>query len=358
MQKAYVIIPAIFNQPEKTLMKAYVIKAGSTSMDGLVQVELPQPTAGPGEILVEMRAAALNYRDLVVPLGVYIGGPVPRDIFPLSDGSGEVVAIGSGVTRFKVGDRVAGTFFRGCVDKLPNPLADVALGAGGIDGVLAEYVVFNEQDAVHIPSNLSFPEAATLPCAGLTAWNALMVAGRALKAGDTVLLLGTGGVSLQALLLAKAAGARVIITSSSKEKLAHARKLGADLLINYKEHPDWDKEVMRLTNGYGADCVVEVGGAGTLSRSMRSLAQGGKISLIGVLTREGDTNPHTLMLKSGSMHGIFVGNRTMFEQMNRAIEINDIHPVIDRVFKFGDAEASYRYLQSQAHSGKVVISIA
>jgi NADPH:quinone reductase-like Zn-dependent oxidoreductase len=339
-------------------MKAYVIKAGSKSMDGLVQAELDRPVAGPGEILVAMKAAALNYRDLAVPLGVYIGGPVPRDIVALSDGAGEVVAIGSGVTRFKPGDRVAGTFFRNCVDILPNPMTTAALGAIGIDGVLAEHVVFNEQDAVHVPTNLSYAEAATLPCAGLTAWHALFVAGRPVKAGDTVLLLGTGGVSLQALLLAKAAGARVIITSSSADKLARARQLGADLTINYKDHPDWDQEVMKLTGGRGADCVVEVGGAGTLARSMRSLGQGGKIGLIGVLTREGDTNPHTLMLKQASMHGIFVGNRAMFEQMNRAIEVNDLHPVIDRVFPLDQTPQAFAWMQSQSHFGKVVISIA
>lgn len=338
-------------------MKAFVIKAGSTSMDGLVQTELDTPVAGPGQILVAMKAAALNYRDLAVPLGLYIGGPVPRDIVALSDGAGEVVAVGSGVTRFKVGDRVAGTFFRDCIDTLPNPMATAALGAIGVDGVLAEYVAFNQQDAVHIPANLSYAEAATLPCAGLTAWHALMVAGRPVKAGDTVLLLGTGGVSLQALLLAKAAGARVIITSSSADKLARARQLGADLTINYKDHPDWDQEVMKLTGGRGADCVVEVGGAGTLARSMRSLAQGGKVGLIGVLTREGDTNPHTLMLKQASMHGIFVGNRTMFEQLNRAIEANDIHPVIDRVFHFAETPQAFAWLQSQSHFGKVVISL-
>lgn len=338
-------------------MKAFIIKAGSTSMDALVAAELEQPTAGPGQILVAMKAAALNYRDLAVPLGLYIGGPVPKDIVALSDGAGEVVAVGNGVSRFKVGDRVAGTFFRNCVDTLPDPLRTAALGAIGVDGVLAEYVAFNEEDAVHIPANLSYTEAATLPCAGLTAWHALMVAGRPIKAGDTVLLLGTGGVSLQALLLAKAAGAQVILTSSSDEKLARAHQLGADILINYKQHPDWDQEVMQQTGGRGADCVVEVGGAGTLARSMRSLAQGGKIGLIGVLTREGDTNPHTLMLKQASLHGIFVGNRSMFEQLNRAVEINDIHPVIDQVFHFEDAPQAYARLQGQGHFGKVVISI-
>lgn len=339
-------------------MKAFVVKAGSTSMDGLLAVERDKPTAGPDEILVAMRAASLNYRDLVIPLGLYLGKAVAADTIPLSDGAGEVVAVGANVTRFKPGDRVAGTFFKNWIDGLPANEDRPALGVP-LDGVLAEFVVFNARDAVHIPDNLSFIEAATLPCAGVTAWHALMVAGRPIKPGDNVLVLGTGGVSIQALLFAKAAGARVIATSSSDDKLAKARILGADILINYKKTPEWQDEVMRLTNGYGADCVVEVGGAGTLKRSMQALAYAGKICMIGVLSGfEGDTNPHTVMLKGGSMHGIFVGNRAIFEQMNRAIAVNDIHPVIDQVFNFDDAAKAYSYMQSQAHFGKVVISIS
>lgn len=338
-------------------MKAFVIKAGSTSFDGLVQCELPQPAAGPGEILVGMRAASLNFRDLLVPLGRYFGGPVPRDLIPLSDGAGEVVAVGTGVTRFKVGDRVCGTFFRNYVDGPPAPVDRPALGSPA-DGVLAEYVVFNERDAVRIPANLSYTEAATLPCAGVTAWHALMVAGRQIKPGDTVLVLGTGGVSLQALQLAKAAGARVLVTSSDDNKLQRAHQLGASGLINYKTTPQWSAEVMKLTNGLGADCVIEVGGAGTLKQSMQSLAHAGKVAMIGVLAGfEGDTNPHAMMLKGGSMHGIFVGNRTMFEQMNRAIEANDIHPVIDKVFSFSQTVDAFNYVQSQAHFGKVALTV-
>lgn len=339
-------------------MKAFIIKAGSTSFDGLVQVEKPAPVAGPGEILVEMRAASLNFRDLLVPLGRYFGGPVPTDLIPLSDGAGEVVAVGPGATRFKVGDRVCGTFFRNYID---GPAADVdrpALGSP-VDGVLAEYVTFHEQDAVKMPANLSFIEAATLPCAGVTAWHALMVAGRPVQPGDIVLVLGTGGVSLQALQLARAAGARVLVTSSSDSKLERARALGAGGLINYKTTPEWHTEVMQLTNGHGADCVIEMGGAGTLKQSMLSMAYAGKIAMIGVLTGfEGDTNPHPVMRKGGSMHGIFVGNRAMFEQLNRAVEVNDIHPVIDKVFQFNQTVAAFEYLQSQAHFGKVAISLA
>ena len=339
-------------------MKACVIKAGSTSFEGLRLCEREKPTPGPGEILLAIKAAALNFRDLAVPMGLYIGGPVPRDIVALSDGCGEVVAVGEGVTRFNRGDRAAATFFRDCVDKLPDPMRDEALGAIAVDGVLAEYVVVHERDAVHLPDNLNWEEGATLPCAGLTAWNALMAAGRPIQAGDTVLLLGTGGVSMQALLFAKAAGARVIVTSSSDDKLARARSIGADLLINYKTIPDWHEEVMKLTAGRGVDCVVEVGGAGTLGRSMRAICHGGKISLIGVLTREGDTNPNPLMLRAGNLHGIFVGNRSMFEQMNRAVAVNDLHPVIDRVFAFDETAEAYSYMQGQTHFGKVVIRVA
>lgn len=338
-------------------MKAFVVKAGSTSLDGLAPVELPTPSAGPGEILVAMRAASLNFRDLAIVNGRYFGGALPKDLVALSDGAGEVAAVGAGVTRFKVGDRVAGTFFRGYVDGPPVAVGP-ALGSP-VDGVLAEYVVFNQNDAVHIPRNHSFIEAATLPCAGVTAWHALMAAGRPIKAGETVLVLGTGGVSLHALQIAQAAGARVIATSSNPEKEAKLKTLGAVATVNYKAHPEWHQEVLKANGGAGVDCVVEVGGAGTLKQSILSLGVGGKVSLIGVLSgHAGDTNPHGLMLKGGSLHGIFVGNRAMFEQLVRAIETNDIHPVIDRVFRLEETVDAFRYLQSQAHFGKVGISIA
>lgn len=338
-------------------MKAFVIKAGSTSIDGLAQVELPQPSAGPNEILVQMHAAALNFRDLAIVGGKYFGGVVQSDLVPLSDGAGEVVAIGSGVTRFKVGDRVAGTFFRNYVDGPPLQVGP-AIGSP-VDGVLAEYVVFNERDAVRIPANHSFIEAATLPCAGVTAWHALMVAGRPVKPGDTVLVLGSGGVSLQAMQLAQAAGARVIATSSNPAKEAKLKALGAVATINYKAQPEWHQEVLKATGGLGVDCVVEVGGAGTLKQSILSLGVAGKVVLIGVLSgHSGDTNPHGLMLKGGSLHGVFVGNRRMFEQLVTAVETNDIHPVIDRVFRFEESPEAYRYMHSQAHMGKIVISIS
>lgn len=339
-------------------MKVYEIEKGSESLDGLKRTERPEPRPGPGEILVRMRATSLNYRDQAVVTGKYFGGAVQHNTVPLSDGAGEVVERGAGVTRFVVGDRVAGTFFRGWIDGPPLPVFPTALGSPA-DGTLAEYVVFNQEDAVHIPANLTFEEAAALPCAGVTAWHGLMVAGRPVQPGDTVLVLGTGGVSMLALQLARAAGARVIGTSSSDRKLERARALGLDEGINYRNlHGEWHEEVLRLTGGLGVDCVIEVGGVGTLMRSMLSVGPAGKIALIGVLAGfEGDTSPHVLMRKGGSLHGIFVGNRAMFEDMNRAIAINDIHPPIDKVFPFDEARQAYEYQWSQAHFGKVIISI-
>lgn len=338
-------------------MKAYEIQAGAKSIDDVRLVERPEPKAGPGQILVRMRAASLNFRDLMVVQGMYFGGASPTKTIALSDGSGEVTAVGSGVTRFKVGDRVAGTFFRNWIDGPPSAEPRPALGALGIDGVLAQLVTFDQHDAVAIPAHLSFEEAATLPCAGLTAWNAVTVVG-AIRPGNTVLAIGTGGVSMFAVQFGRAAGARVVITSSSDEKLARAKALGADVLINYKRTPDWEKEVLNATGGRGVDCVVEVGGAGTLARSMQSVGYAGKIALIGfVAGPEGDTGPHALLRKGASIHGIFVGHRAAFENMNAAIEVNKIKPVVDKVFPFEQALDAMRYQKSGAHFGKVVIRI-
>jgi len=338
-------------------MKAYVLKAGSTSIDGVELVERDKPQAGPGEILVRMKAASLNFRDLGIIAGQYFGGPVQQDTVIGSDGAGEVEAVGDGVTRFKAGDRVAGTFFLGLADGPSNPFANPARGHSA-EGVLTEYMVINENDAVSIPDNLSFEEGACLPCAAVTAWHAMMEAGRPVQDGDTVLLLGTGGVSMFGLQFAKAAGARVIITSSSDDKLAKVKAMGADMLINYKTHPDWEEEVKTLTEGKGVDCVVEVGGIGTISKSMKCLGLGGKIGMIGVLAgADGECNPRNLMMTGSSIHGIFVGNRRMFEEMNSTIANHDIHPVIDKVFPFNEAIDAIGYFQSQAHLGKVVINI-
>jgi NADPH:quinone reductase-like Zn-dependent oxidoreductase len=336
-------------------MKAYVLLAGSENIDSLKRVERPDPQPGPGQILVRIRACSLNYRDQAIVTGRYFGGKLQRDTIPLSDGAGEVAALGAGVTRFKVGDRVAGTFFENWVDGPPSMEARPALGSP-LDGTLVEFRIFNERDAVVIPRNLSFEEAATLPCAGVTAWNALMVISR-VKPGDSVLCLGTGGVSMLALQFAKAAGARVFITSSSDDKLKRAQAAGADELINYKKMPDWEKEVQRISNGRGVDHIIEVGGTGTLAKSFQSVGFRGNVCLIGVLTTGGDTSPHPLMMRGASLHGIFVGNRAMFEDMNRAIEINGIQPIVDKAFPFDQARAAFEYHQSQSHFGKVVITI-
>ncbi len=338
-------------------MRAYEIVAGSSGIEGLRRVDRPEPKPGAGQILVRLRAASLNFRDLMIASGRYFGGPLQQNTVPLSDGAGEVVAIGAGVTRFRVGDPVAGTFFRDWICGLPLPGPRVALGAPPADGVLAEYTLFGEQDAVALAPHLSFEAASTLPCAGVTAWHALMEIGR-VQPGHTVLVLGTGGVSMFALQFARLAGARVLVTSSSDEKLARARKLGAADGINYRATPAWEQEVLRLTDGRGVDCIVEVGGGGTLGRSIQAIGLGGKIALIGVLTgHTGDANPLGLMTKYASLHGVFVGSRTMFEQLNAAIACNALEPVVDRVFAFDEAADAYRHLERGAHFGKVVIRI-
>jgi NADPH:quinone reductase-like Zn-dependent oxidoreductase len=335
-------------------MKAYEVVKGATSLDDLRRAERPEPKPGPGEVLIRVRATSLNYRDHLVVIGRYFAA-VERDTIPLSDGAGEVVSVGAGVTKFKSGDRVVGTFFQTWVDG-PRKGWSPALGVP-LDGTLAEYISLHQDGVVAIPQGLSFEEAATLPCAGVTAWNALMVSGARVKPGDSVLCLGTGGVSTQAMQFAKAAGARVIITSSSDEKLARARELGAAEGINYKTHPDWQKEVLRLTGGRGVDCVIEVGGVGTLARSYEAIGMGGKIQLIGFLGGPGEQNPTALMMKGGSLHGIGVGSTAMFEDMNRAIEVNRIKPFVGKVFPFEEAKEAFRQFAAGDFFGKIVITV-
>jgi NADPH:quinone reductase-like Zn-dependent oxidoreductase len=336
-------------------MKVYEVIKGSTSLDGLRKAERPEPQPGWHEVLIRVRATSINYRDHMVVMGQYFSA-VERPTVPLSDGAGEVVSVGPGVTRFKTGDRVAGTFFQVWVDG-PRTKQYPALGVP-LDGMLSEYVALHEDGVVAIPPGLSFEEAATLPCAGVTAWSALMVLGKPIKAGDTVLCLGTGGVSTHAMQFAKAAGARAIVTSSSDEKLAKARHLGAWEGINYKTHPEWQKEVARLTGGRGVDCVIEVGGVGTLARSYESLGFGGKIALIGFLGGfVGEQNPVGLMMKGGSLHGIGVGSTAAFEDMNRAIETNGVKPIVGKVFPFDDAPEAFRQFAAGDFFAKVVITI-
>ncbi len=329
--------------------------AGSFGLDSLRLTERPKPTPGPGEVLVRMSAASLNYRDLMVIQGIY-NPKIPLPRIPLSDGVGQIEEVGAGVSRVKVGERVAGLLAPGWIDgAITKAKVDKGLG-GSIDGVLAEYVVLSAEGVTHVPTHLTDLEAATLPCAAVTAWNALVTRGK-VKAGDTVLLQGTGGVSLFALQFAKLHGARTIITSSSDAKLDRARALGADELINYKTTPDWAAKVVELTDRIGVDHVIEVGGAGTLPQSFKAVRVGGSIAVIGVLAQgAGDLSPIPILMKSINVQGIYVGNRTMFEEMNRAIVGAKLKPVVDRAYPFDHVAEALKQLQSATHFGKIVIS--
>ncbi|MBL8672779.1 MAG: NAD(P)-dependent alcohol dehydrogenase [Alphaproteobacteria bacterium] len=335
-------------------MRQYHVPADATAIDHLRMVERPEPACGPGEVLLRVRAASLNFRDLNLVEGRR--GPARPDGFvPCSDGAGEVVAVGAGVRRLKPGDRAVACFFQGWADgDIRAETMQTALG-GALDGILAERVALAADALLPLPPGLSFEEGATLPCAAVTAWHALVEKG-GLAPGQTIVLLGTGGVSIFALQFAKAAGARVILTSSSEEKLAAARRLGADATINYKATPDWDQQVLALTGGVGADHVVEVGGAGTLPRSLQAVRFGGRVSLIGVLTgAQPLADPYPILRKSIVVQGIYVGSRAMQERMHRAIVQAGIKPVIDRVFPFEEAPAAYRYMKAAGHFGKIVI---
>jgi NADPH:quinone reductase-like Zn-dependent oxidoreductase len=324
-------------------------------LEGLRLTERPDPRPGSREVLIRIRATSLNYRDHLVAIGRYFV-PISRGTIPLSDAAGDVAAVGEAVSRFHPGDRVAGAFLQVWKDG-PRPREAESLGVP-LDGTLADYIVLHEDGVVAVPAGLSYEEAATLPCAGVTAWNALMVAGRPVRLGDTVLCLGTGGVSMFAMQFARAAGARVIVTSSSDAKLARALDLGATDGINYNRHPEWDKEVDRLTQGQGVDHIIEIGGAGTLPRSYRALAFGGKIALIGFLAPPGgDADPFPLMMKAGSVHGIGVGSTKMFEGMNVAVAVNKIKPIVDDVFPFDSARDAFRRLAAREFVGKIVIRL-
>jgi NADPH:quinone reductase-like Zn-dependent oxidoreductase len=335
-------------------MRSWQLNKGASSLDDLILVEREKPQPGPGEVLIRMRACSINYRDSLIPKGQYMGGVIDRNLTPLSDGVGVVEAVGSDVTRFQIGDRVAGTFFQGWDSGTPNGIF-AALGAPPAKGMLAEYVTLPETGVVPIAASLSFEEAATLPCAGVTAWNALMEGFPAVKPGAWVAVLGTGGVSLLALQIAKAAGAHVIATSSSDEKLERVKALGADAVVNYRTTPAWGEEAARITGG--VDHVVEVGGQGTLAQSMQAIGFNGEIAIIGVLSREGNVTPRDMMFKAGRMRGIFVGSAAMARGLNKAIDANGIKPVVDRVFAFDDAKAAYAHHASSALFGKAVISI-
>lgn len=334
------------------MMKAWqIVSDGGIDALHLADVETPEP--GPGEVRVKIAASSINFRDLMT-----IKDPVARNLpyprVPNSDGAGTITAVGPGVTGLKVGDRVASCFFQ---DWPAGPCSvDVmnsALG-GALDGVLAEEVVLKAGGVIPIPEHLSFEQAATLPCAALTAWHALVDVG-GVTAGDTVLLLGTGGVSIFALQFAKLMGARVILTSSSDAKLERAKAMGTDDTVNYRTTPEWQDAVVELTGGVGADVTVEVGGAGTLAKSIAATRVGGAIGLIGVLTG-GEINPTLIMRKSLKVQGIYVGSYWMFTEMNAAIALHRLEPVIDRTFAFDDARDAYRAMEAAGHFGKIVIT--
>lgn len=332
-------------------MKTYEINEFGIENLTLTERETPEPTEK--EVVVKFHAASLNYRDLMMVNGWY-NPNLKRPRVPLSDGAGEVVSVGSVVTKWKVGDRVMPIFMQGWIDgAVDYQKARTALG-GDVDGVLREFGAFDENGLVCIPEHLSYEEAATLPCAAVTAYHALFCSG-GLKPDDTVLLQGTGGVSIFALQFASHFGAKTIITSSSNEKLERAKELGADELINYKEREDWDKAVSELTEKRGVDHIVEVGGAGTMPKSINAVKMGGHIAVIGVLSQGGGVNPVSILQKSIKLQGIFVGSRQMFEDMNRLISQNHIKPVIDKTFDFSEIQDALEYMRSGSHFGKIVI---
>lgn len=336
-------------------MKAYHVHPGK-NFDGIVAIDRASVAPGPGEVRVRIRAVALNYRDLMVIRGSYLGGDV-KPVVPASDGAGDVIDVGPGVTRFKPGDRVATTFFANWIDGRQTP-AKSALSFGGlIDGALAEEIVVSEDALFAVPEHLDYAEAATLTCAGATAWNSLFVEGR-VPTGGSVLLLGTGGVSIWALQLAKAAGLRTLITSGSDAKLERARALGADVTINYRTSPEWHEDVLRATNGEGVDLVVEVGGTGTLRRSVAATRMGGTIAIVGGVSGfGGDIDPMTLIRGAKHVTGIYVGSLAMLEDLARFVSLHRIRPVVDRVFAFGEARDAYAYLDAGSHFGKVAIAV-
>ena len=321
-------------------------------IENLQIVERPEPKVGTG-VLLKMKAWSLNYRDLLVAKGLY-NPKLKFPFVPLSDGVGEVTAIGPGVTRVKVGDRGTGCFLqRWLGGELTDAGPKSSLG-GGVPGIAAQYVELPEDGVVKVPAHLTDEEAATLPCAALTAWNALVAKG-GIKAGDTVLVQGTGGVSMFALQFAHMMGTRVIATSSSNAKLDRVKKMGASDGINYKETPAWEEKVRELTGGQGVDHVVEVGGAGTFNQSMKAVRIGGAVYLIGVLAAKGDVNLMPVVMKAVRVQGVFVGSRDMSEAMNRAIALHQLKPVVDRAFEMKDIQAALKHMESGAHFGKICI---
>jgi NADPH:quinone reductase-like Zn-dependent oxidoreductase len=343
---------------EAATMRQYQLEAGSGGYV-LALKTVPRPEAGPNEVLVRVRAASLNRRDVSILNVQYggAGGGRAAGTVPLSDGAGEVVAVGPGVTRFAVGDRVAGIFFTDWIDGARDDRTAPSARGGGQGGMLSEYVLGHEQGFVEVPDYMSLEEAATLPCAGVTAWVALFRYGN-LKRDEYVLLEGTGGVSVFGLQLAAAAGAHPIITSSSDEKLARATQLGAFGTVNYRSHPEWQIEVRELTGGRGVDHVLEVGGQDTLPKALEAMAFESHIALIGGLSGFATDVPLPALMGLGAMaSGIYVGSRADFEGLNAFMAEHEIHPVIDRVFAFEEAPAAFDLMENGSFFGKIVIRL-
>jgi NADPH:quinone reductase-like Zn-dependent oxidoreductase len=334
-------------------MRAYELQGAG--LDRLVRVERPSPEPGASQVVVRMCAASLNYRDVMVATDRYGRTPIKYPLVPVSDGAGEVIRVGSSVTRFKPGDRVLGNFFQKWDDgRFDSEKAASALG-GAIDGVLAEEFAFEERGCVPVPASLSYEEAATLPCAGLTAWMGLVVLGK-LKPSDTVLAMGTGGVSIFALQIAKASGCRVILTSSHDEKLERGRDLGADESINYKDRPDWDECARELTSGGGVDQLLEVGGEKTLPISLGAVRPGGHLCLVGLLTgAAADRDAAAKNERGVRVDSVYVGSTQALREFCEFVEKSALRPVIDRAFGFDDVRGAYEYLEKGAHFGKIVV---
>jgi NADPH:quinone reductase-like Zn-dependent oxidoreductase len=336
-------------------MRVFEIQGGF-GLDNLRLSERPDPEPGPGQILLKMRSASLNYRDLLMVRGHY-NPRQPLPLIPCSDGVGDVIAVGAGVSRVAVGDRVATIFSQTWIGGPPSAEKLSGTVGGPLDGTLAEQMVLSADGVVPVPDHLADVEAATLPCAALTAWSALVEQG-SVAAGDVVVVQGTGGVSIFALQFARLLGARVIVTSSSDAKLERAREMGAWKTVNYAEDPAWGKTVRRLTGGVGADHIVEVGGAGTLEQSLRAVRVGGQVSVIGVLSGiSSEINIIPILMQNIRLQGILVGSREGFERMNRAIAAHGLRPVVDRVFSFVDAPDALRHMASGSHFGKICITI-
>lgn len=331
--------------------------AAPWGLDAIKVVDLPDPKPGPGQVLVRMKAVSLNYRDLLMVNGMYGRGPASTTdvITPFSDGCGVVEAVGEGVTRFKAGDRVATLFFQGWVSGPPTLEKLVTALGFPIPGAGSELQTFTEEGLSKVPDFLTDHQVATLPCAALTAWRGLFVDAR-LEPGDTVVLQGTGGVSIFGLQFAHAAGLRTVITSSSDEKLERAKALGADHVVNYRTTPGWSGPVRAATNGRGADFIMEVGGGGTIQESMKAIKIGGHIAIIGVVAGAGEPfNPAALIGNSAKLQGLSVGSRDMFEAMGRMIDLRKIAPVVDKVFPFTEAKAAFAAMAGGEHFGKIVL---